>query len=226
VGELTGSEPDLKSGDTGEGVVLLQVRLFGLGLLHYVPDGTFNQGVEDAVRELQSSLGQDNTGDVTRETWEGILYLEQQAGINYQYMSPYDAVSQINYDMEHPEDGGPYSWASPHRAAGTGEYGYDQYGQQQDNQYAQYAGQLSEDGQWRFDGNTWQPAHDGGGYDGSAVSHDYVGQLSDDGRWRWDGTEWQPAEAGGQQSDASDGYVGQLSPDGRWRWDGSQWQAA
>lgn len=216
--ELTGDEPELTSGDTGEGVVLLQVRLFGLGILGNVPDGVFNQATEDAVRQLQSTLGQDNSGDVTRETWDGILHLEQQYGIQYQYMSPYDALTQINYDLEHPESGGPYSQFSPHYAGGK-----DQYAQYQ------YAGQLSEDGKWRWDGYSWQPTDVSGGdaMDSRAAgqSDGYVGQLSPDGQWRWDGTEWQPAD-GGSDYARTDGYIGQLSPDGRWRWDGSQWQAA
>jgi hypothetical protein len=225
VGELTGNEPDLKSGDTGDGVVLLQVRLFGLGLYKDIPDATFNMTTENAVRALQSSLGQDNNGEVTRETWEGILYFEQQTGINYQYSNPYDALAQIRYDLEHPEDGGPYSQYAP----GGNQYGRDQYGYvapHQDYAANQYAGELSADGQWRWDGYDWQPVDGVGAYAEAAGPPDsYVGQLSADGQWRWDGTDWQPTnddDAGG----AADAYVGQLSADGYWRWDGHQWNAA
>jgi len=225
VSQLTGDEPDLKSGDSGEGVVLLQVRLYGLGLLKTVPDGTFNMTTENAVRELQSTLGHDNNGDVTKDTWEAILYLEQQYGINYQYTNPYDAVSQINYDLQHPEDGGPYSHFAGAQF-GRDEYGHNRY---EDAQHAaaqlqHYAGQLSEDGQWRWDGAEWQPAHSGdAGYAGHSDS--YVGQLSADGQWRWDGTDWQPAHDSGH-AQAADSYVGQLSADGHWRWDGREWQVA
>ena len=226
--ELTGDEPELKSGDTGEGVVLLQVRLFGLGLLREMPDGTFGMSTENAVRELQSTVGQDNNGDVTRETWEGILYLEQQYSINYQYTNPYDALTQINYDLQHPEDGGPYAAYAQGGQYGQGDQ-YGQYGQGGQTGQEQYAGQVSADGQWRWDGYDWQPhdggeayAADGGGY---AQGDGYVGQVSADGQWRWDGYDWQPHDGGGNQAQ-SDDYVGQLSPDGRWRWDGSQWQAA
>jgi peptidoglycan hydrolase-like protein with peptidoglycan-binding domain len=192
VSGLTGDEPDLQVGDSGEGVVLLQVRLYGLGIYRNVPDGTFDMTTENAVRELQSTLGLDNDGEVTRATWEAIVELEMRYSIQYQYMSPYDALSQINYDLQHPE-----------QAAGGGA------GQ----------GQLSEDGQWQWDGYSWQAAADGAGQHAGSGSHDsYAGQLSEDGQWQWDGTAWQTASA--------DSQVGQLSDDGQWRWDGRQWSAA
>jgi hypothetical protein len=50
--------------------------------------------------------------------------------------------------------------------------------------------QLSEDGQWWWDGADWQPvAGPQASYDPNALQPD---QLSDDGQWRWDGSEWQP----------------------------------
>lgn len=50
--------------------------------------------------------------------------------------------------------------------------------------------QLSEDGQWWWDGAEWQPvAGPQASYDPNALQTD---QLSDDGQWRWDGAEWQP----------------------------------
>jgi peptidoglycan hydrolase-like protein with peptidoglycan-binding domain len=187
VPELTGDEPELKLGDSGEGVVLLQVRLYGLGIYRTVPDGTFDMATENAVRELQSTLGQDNDGEVTRATWEAILELEMRYSIQYQYQSPYDALSQINYDLQHPE-------------AAEG-YGAD--------------GQLSEDGQWQWDGEQWQAASGGSG---RQTGGGHAGQLSEDGQWQWDGTSWQAASA--------DSHIGQLSEDGQWRWDGHQWHGA
>lgn len=220
--EQSSDEPELKEGDTGEGVVLLQVRLFGLGILREVPDGVFNMVTETAVRDLQAQLGQNNDGMVTPQTWDAIRYLEKQAAIQYRYLSPYDALTQINYDLAHPEHGGPYSRFSPYAADGSGQY-------EGDDQYAQFAGQLSEDGLWRWDGFGWQSAADGTdayAADGSGLGQpdEYTGRLSDDGLWRWDGTDWQPTDTGGHAQ--HDGYVGQLSPDGVWRWDGSQWQVA
>lgn len=188
--ELTGDEPDLKLGDSGEGVMLLQVRLYALGMYQNVPDGTFDLLTENAVRDLQSSLGQDNTGEVSRATWESVVYWEQQYEVPYQYQSPYDALEQIQYDL-----------ANPSTASG---------------QYPIAYGTSSEDGQWQWDGTSWQPA--GAGQGGNA----YAGQLSADGQWQWDGTDWQPAGGGGQPSDS---HVGQLSEDGQWRWDGSAWQS-
>jgi hypothetical protein len=250
VADQDGDEPLLKSGDTGEEVLLLQVRLFGLGILRELPDSVFNMTTENAVRELQSMRGQENTGQVTQETWEAILYYEQQNAFQYRYLTPYDALAQINYDLEHPEHGGPYAYLSPNYGAaqygygqdqygqdqyGQDQYGQDQYGQDQYGQddygmaaghYAQFAGQLSDDGRWRWDGYTWQSAEGTGAAAGSEYAaaeqaDGFVGRLSDDGQWRWDGADWQPA--GGAHHG---GTTGQLSPDGQWRWDGSQWQVA
>jgi peptidoglycan hydrolase-like protein with peptidoglycan-binding domain len=150
---LTGEEPDLQLGDTGEGVILLQVRLYGLQLLRDVPDGAYGMSTENAVRMLQSQLGLDNTGEVTRETWEGIVHLEQQYSIQYQYMSPYDALGQIQYDLQHPAQ----SESGHGQLSEDGLWRWD--GTQWQSASADgYAGQLSEDGQWRWDGSQWQPA--------------------------------------------------------------------
>jgi peptidoglycan hydrolase-like protein with peptidoglycan-binding domain len=231
VTSLTGNEPEhLELGDSGEGVLLLQVRLYQLRYYRQWPDSTYNMVTENAVRELQSALGMDNTGEVTRDTWEAILHLEQQYGIQYQFVSPYDALTQLQYDLEHPADSsgdfpagdpslsddGQWRWNGTDWQAveGGGQDGAGQGGQGQGGQgTGQETGQLSPDGQWRWDGYDWQPAQDGGSGEVSA------GQLSEDGRWRWDGRQWQAAGAG-------DGYIGQLSEDGQWRWNGSQWQAA
>jgi peptidoglycan hydrolase-like protein with peptidoglycan-binding domain len=49
-------------------------------------------------------------------------------------------------------------------------------------------GQLSEDGQWRWDGTGWQAAAEEQAAEAPAAE----GQLSEDGQWRWDGSAWQP----------------------------------
>jgi hypothetical protein len=242
VSELTGDEPELKLGDSGEGVMLLQVRLYGLGIYQGIPDGTFNMMTENAVRELQSQLGQDNDGEVTRQTWEAVVYFEQQYGINYQYQSPYDALAQLQFDLERPE----LSSGQYRSDAGTlsedGQWQWDGSGWQPlagaAGADSGSAGHVSEDGQWRWDGSEWQPAQGAANtYSSYAQGHggadSYAGQLSPDGQWQWDGTDWKPAteqhghQVGGHDQHAShDSYVGQLSPDGQWRWDGHQWQAA
>jgi peptidoglycan hydrolase-like protein with peptidoglycan-binding domain len=184
--ELSGDEPDLKLGASGEGVVLLQVRLYALGIYRDVPDGTFDMRTENAVRELQSQLGHDNNGEVSRETWESIVYWEQQYSIPYQYQSPYDALAQIQYDREHP------STASGEYPTEYGTYSEDGHwqwdGAAWQSTYAQhaesYVGQLSADGHWRWDGSDWRAA---------GAADPYVGVVSDDGRWRWDGYRWQQA---------------------------------
>jgi hypothetical protein len=75
--------------------------------------------------------------------------------------------------------------------------GYGQSDQLADDQQAEdqdadaiQPGQLSEDGQWQWDGAEWRAA------DEQAQSQEHTiepGQLSEDGQWRWDGTEWKAA---------------------------------
>src|SRR5882757_1838219 len=163
---LTGDEPDLELGASGEFVVLMQVRLYSLQLFHEIPDGTYGSTTENAVRLLQSQVGQDNTGMVTRETWEALLHQEQQYSIHYQFNSPYDAVDQLLQDLQHPEQPSgafPLLQPQPGQLSADGQWHWDgsQWlaaggaGQQQ-------AAHLSEDGQWQWDGTDWQPAHAGG----------------------------------------------------------------
>jgi hypothetical protein len=239
---LTGDEPNLELGDTGEGVVLLQVRLYGLQIFREIPDGAFGMSTENAVRELQSQLGLDNSGEVNRETWEALFHQEQQVGINYQYLSPYDALDQLRYDLQHggQRDGWGNQFPDDQSHGGElsedGQFRWDGYNWQPvggDGPSGAgdqgYAGQLSEDGQYRWDGSDWQPVSGAGG-SGQGDSH--VGELSEDGQYRWDGSAWQPVSgAAGPGSAAGGGaggqdFVGQLSDDGQWRWDGTQWQAA
>jgi peptidoglycan hydrolase-like protein with peptidoglycan-binding domain len=231
VSQLRGDEPTLEVGDSGEGVVELQVRLYQLGYYRQFPDGTYNMTTENAVRELQSAGGQDNTGEVTQETWQAIVYWEQQRGIDYQYHSPYDALTQLRYDLEHPatasgefpagdpslSEDGQWRWDGNDWQPVAGAAGPNAADPNAAGQMQAYAGQLSEDGQWQWDGSQWVAAQAGGSGTAAGGSGD-VGELSPDGQWRWDGSQWQAVTA--------DGYVGQLSPDGQWRWDGSQWQAA
>jgi hypothetical protein len=244
---LTGDEPDLELGASGEWVIMLQVRLYGLRIYQDFPDGTFGMSTENAVRDLQTQLGQSPTGVVDRETWEMLVHQEQQVGIQYQFQSPYDALAQLRYDLEHggqrdgwgnhfegdqpagaqggsPQHGefspdGQWQWDGSDWQAAAGQGGSAAAGA------SQYVGQLSDDGQWQWNGSDWQAAdgHDAGsgtsGSDTYAANSQYAGQLSDDGQWRWDGAQWQSAAGG-------DGHVGLLSDDGQWRWDGVQWQAA
>ena len=51
--------------------------------------------------------------------------------------------------------------------------------------------QLSDDGQWWWDGSSWHPVagQPQASYDTGTLTS---GQLSDDGQWRWDGANWQP----------------------------------
>jgi hypothetical protein len=59
--------------------------------------------------------------------------------------------------------------------------------------------QVSDDGNYWWDGNDWQPVSggdgsaDAGSGDGGAAQ----GQLSDDGNYRWNGSDWEPVSGDG-----------------------------
>jgi peptidoglycan hydrolase-like protein with peptidoglycan-binding domain len=55
-------------------------------------------------------------------------------------------------------------------------------------------GTLSEDQQWRWDGDRWQSNEDRA--DGADPRHDQhaTGHVSADGQWLWDGNQWQPVK--------------------------------
>ena len=61
--------------------------------------------------------------------------------------------------------------------------------------------QLSEDGQYWWDGSDWKPVQAG---EGSGGGLEY-GTRSDDGQYWWDGSDWKPVEgeqgAGGEGED-------------------------
>ena len=55
-------------------------------------------------------------------------------------------------------------------------------------------GVLSEDQQWRWDGERWELAH---GEAVAAVTQEEAGtaaHISEDGQWLWDGSGWQPVK--------------------------------
>ena len=52
-------------------------------------------------------------------------------------------------------------------------------------------GTLSEDHNWRWDGERWQPNEDLAAL-APAAAADGGGRLSADGHWLWDGNQWQP----------------------------------
>jgi hypothetical protein len=233
VAELTGNEPNLEPGQFGEDVMQLQVRLYALGYYRDLPDGVFDMRTENAVRAAQSALGQDNDGLVTQETWATIVELENRSQLEYQYQSPYDARTQIDYDQQHPEGRPGYTtnwYEPPYQESWQDNAAYEPNWQDnaayepnwQDNaayepQYVE--GQLSEDGRWQLRDGEW---HDVGGGDATAAetapASIEVGTISDSGFHRWNGTEWEVLTA--------DSFIGDLSPDGYWRWDGRDWVPA
>jgi Putative peptidoglycan binding domain len=181
VSQLRGDEPRLELGDSGEGVQELQFRLYRLGYYRQFPDGTYDMATENAVRELQSSLGHDNTGEMTRESWEGIVYWEQQHGLDYEYHSPSDALAQLRYDLEHPQP------AADPNLSPDGHWRWDGH-----DWVAAADPNLSSDGHWRWDGHDWV-ATAAAPHEAHSAADGYVGQLSPDRYWRWNGADWEVA---------------------------------
>jgi hypothetical protein len=83
----------------------------------------------------------------------------------------------------------------------------------------------SEDGQWWWDGSTWQPLAGGDApagasspaQDSSGTAATATGQLSEDGQWEWDGSQWQRASTNGVSAGAPAEptlYEGDLDVDG------------
>src|SRR3954471_9258126 len=143
---LMGSEPELGLGDSGEFVSQLQVRVRGLQLLDRMPDGTFDDGTESAVRQFQSDVGLDNDGRTGPSTWEALDRRMLDYGLHYN-----PAAGPGNQQWDHPAGADP---AGADRAGGAAEAA---------------GGQLSEDGLWRWDGSEW---HTGGaGGPGVAATH-------------------------------------------------------
>jgi peptidoglycan hydrolase-like protein with peptidoglycan-binding domain len=70
-----------------------------------------------------------------------------------------------------------------HPAAGSGAAGADHS--------ATPVGTLSEDEQWRWDGDGWQPNENRLAHADPQRHEDSSGHLSADGQWRWDGDQWQ-----------------------------------
>ena len=219
VSQLRGDEPRLELGDSGEGVRELQFRLYRLGFYRQFPDGTYDMFTENAVRELQSSLGQDNNGEVTTDTWAAIVQCEQQSGLEYQYQSPSDAIDQLRYDLDHPQP-------QPDEVSPDGQWRWNGTDWVAAEGATTHTGQVSDDGQWRWNGSEWLAvtADPHGGH----AEDLHGGQLSEDGQWRRNGSEWLAARedgAGSHSGTGADGNVGLLSEDGYWRWSGTEWVA-
>jgi hypothetical protein len=61
---------------------------------------------------------------------------------------------------------------------------------QEDGQHA--LGELTEDQQWRWGHDGWEPAHNDGAPAVAQGEASAAGHVSPDGAWRWDGSRWQP----------------------------------
>jgi peptidoglycan hydrolase-like protein with peptidoglycan-binding domain len=117
------------------------------------------------------------------------------------------ALREFQRATGRPDDGAVdvETWESLDRDAQSA--GYDPYAQDsvQDSAASQAdgadesAGQLSEDGQWRWDGSEWQPVAQEPGADTAAERH-----VSEDGQWWWDGSQWQPVAGDAAPAGAKD----------------------
>jgi hypothetical protein len=72
--------------------------------------------------------------------------------------------------------------------------------------------QLSDDGNYYWDGSNWQLVDTSAGTDSQqsgAASQDAQGrQLSEDGNYYWDGSQWQPVDGSQGQTQGVDGSQG------------------
>jgi hypothetical protein len=143
---LMGSEPELGLGDSGEFVYQLQDRLRGLQLLDRMPDGTFDDATESAVRQFQSDVGLDNDGRMGPSTWEALDRRMLDYGLHYN-----PAAGPGNQQWDHPAGADP-AGADPAADPAGGAAG---------GAAEAAGGQLSEDGLWRWDGSEWQPVDAG-----------------------------------------------------------------
>lgn len=141
-------EPDLASGDSGEGVVQLQTRLNAIGRYAGPLDGRYGKQTEAAVLALQQDTGLTANGTVDAHTWAAIGAAEAAAG---------------------PIMAAPTSGDEGELALGA----------------------LSEDEQWRWDGEGWEPA--GSQAVATLAPEEPAGHVPADGQWLWDGSKWQPA---------------------------------
>jgi len=117
------------------------------------------------------------------------------------------ALREFQRATGRPDDGAVdvETWESLDRDAQSA--GYDPYARDsaQDSAASQAdgadesAGQLSEDGQWRWDGSEWQPVAQEPGADTAAERH-----VSEDGQWWWDGSQWQPVAGDAAPAGAKD----------------------
>ena len=116
---LTGEEPELELGASGEHVQQLQDRLRGLKLLDKFPDGTYDDLTEAAVRQFQSDRGIADDGKVTQETWQVLDQHMLDYGLQY---NPYAGPGQQHWDLE-PAGTGEH--LMPHEATHTEQQGQD-----------------------------------------------------------------------------------------------------
>ncbi|SDJ17651.1 Putative peptidoglycan binding domain-containing protein [Actinokineospora alba] len=90
-----------------------------------------------------------------------------------------DALREFQRNYGLPEDGrvGPETWEA---------LGRETVSYAEPEPAGPEVGELSEDGQWRWDGSDWQAVNS------SEPTDATPGMLSEDGQWRWDGEQWQP----------------------------------
>lgn len=153
-----GTEPELRSGDSGESVTALQMRLQALGLYDGSPDGSFGDQTQAAVAQLQEHGGAPANGEVDALVWDLLSRAEEAAGLH-------DSVAQ-HLDGATGAAAGTDSAATPvgtlsedqhWRWDGDGWQPNEDRGQVDSYGDEPGGGQVSADGQWLWDGNQWQP---------------------------------------------------------------------
>jgi outer membrane protein OmpA-like peptidoglycan-associated protein len=127
-------EPNLAPGDAGEHVTSLQERLQHLGYFDGMVDGQYGATTEEAVRRFQEAMGHDQDGLVQEWTWQALEYQQTQLA-----------------------DGSGGGWDGWQGEGGhTADHGAG-HGTDLAPDHDSLGGQLSPDGQWRWDGSQWQP---------------------------------------------------------------------
>lgn len=157
---MTAPAPNLSFGDTGEWVLRLQTRLQALGMFIDTPDGTFGEATRAALVQLQEREGLPAEGAVDEQTWAALAAAEDRAGLE----DPFAALTVAGAGSGAGADAVLDPATTP-------------------------VGALSEDQEWQWDGERWQPSDRiAAAYDAPVESAD--SHVSADGQWVWDGSAW------------------------------------
>jgi peptidoglycan hydrolase-like protein with peptidoglycan-binding domain len=137
----------LAVGAEGDHVQALQEMLHHLGYYQGQVDAQYGEALEEAVKEFQRAVGQQDDGQTGMETWHEILHQVQAAsGQDGTAEAGAIAVGQLSEDGAWQWNGSEWVAAGEHAAHEAGDTAAIQ------------VGQLSEDGAWVWDGTEWKAA--------------------------------------------------------------------